>query len=431
MDTREQAIILAVEALSDDIIELTRRLVAEPSTLLNEASVLTVMENAFVGLGHDPVRVPIDPARLASHPGFAPVTWDYTHYQGRHNLVAVVKGQGSQGGQGNSPRSALFNGHLDVVSPAPLEYWNDDPFTPVIKDGWLYGRGAGDMKAGIAAMVYAAKAVERAGLALEGDVLLETVIEEECSGNGALACLDAGYDADAVLIPEPFGPTLLTEQVGVLWFRVDVAGLPSHVLDTSAGANAIEKLFPLIQALRALEQEMNDEPRPQGYVDIPHPLNLNVGILQGGDWPSTVPAFAEMHCRMSFFPGESYESVCERIVRRVRETAAMDPWLALNQPKVSFHGFRSRGHSMDPQNPALLTLGGCHASLTGKEPERYIATCTTDLRAFTSFGKGNATCYGPVAKNIHAANECVNIDSVVHTAKAYALFLARWCGLAE
>lgn len=425
MDTREQRIMGAVDALADDIIGLTMRLTAEPSTLLNEASAVNVMESAMMDLGHDPIRVPVDPARLESHPGFAKVPWDYDPQSGRHNLVATVKGQDS------SAPTALLNGHLDVVDVGPLEYWDNDPFEPVVKDGWMYGRGAGDMKSGVAAMVYAAKAVETAGFALQGDVILETVIEEECCGNGALACLDAGYDADAVLIPEPFGPTILTNQVGVLWFKVSVGGLASHVLDTKAGANAIEKLFPLIQGLRTLEAEMNEEPRPEPYTRYEHPLNLNVGIVKGGEWPSTVPASAEMHCRLSFFPGQDYEATCRRITDCIEATAAGDPWLSANPPETEFYAFRSKGHTMDPELPALKTLGGCHHSLTGVDPEEYIATCTTDLRAFTSYGNGVGTCYGPVAKDIHGANECVNLDSIIHTAKAYSLFLARWCGLAE
>lgn len=425
MNIKEQTIIRAVDALADDIIGLAMRLTAEPSTLENETSVVNLMESAMMDLGYDPVRVPIDRNRLSSHPGFAEVPWEYDPHSGRHNLVATIRGQG------HAARSALFNGHLDVVSAEPLEYWDTDPFDPVIKDGWMYGRGAGDMKGGVAAMVYAAKAVENAGFALQGDVTLEAVIEEECCGNGALACLDAGYDADAVLIPEPFGPTLLTNQVGVLWFRVDVSGKAGHVLDTRAGANALEKLFPLIRGLREMEREMNREPRPAAYRDMPHPLNLNVGIVQGGDWPSTVPASAEMHCRLSFFPGQSYEATCERIRERIRKTAETDPWLAAKQPEVRFYGFKSNGHSLDPADPTLTTLSDCHQDLTGSAPGEYIATCTTDLRAFTSYGNGSATCYGPVAKNIHGANECVSLDSIIHTAKAYALFLSRWCELAE
>ena len=89
------------------------------------------------------------------------------------------------------------------------------------------------MKAGVAAMTYALHAVERAGFGLRAPVTLEAVIEEECCGNGALACLEAGYDAEAVLIPEPFGPTLYTAQVGVLWFKV----VPARGAEPRAGGH--------------------------------------------------------------------------------------------------------------------------------------------------------------------------------------------------
>ncbi|MCJ7830734.1 MAG: M20/M25/M40 family metallo-hydrolase, partial [Desulfobacterales bacterium] len=254
---------------------------------------------------------------------------------------------------------------------------------------------------------------------------------EECCGNGALACLAAGYDAEAVLIPEPFGPTLYTSQVGVLWFKVRMRGVSSHVQATAAGTNAIEMSYPIIAALRRLEEVMNGEERPDAYRDISHPLNLNIGIFKGGDWPSTVPAAAEFHGRLSFYPGTPYEEVCRRIQAVVDEAAQADPWLAKNQPEVDFYGFRSEGHTLSRELPALAALNGCHHTLTGRDAETYISTCTTDLRAFHFFGKGQGTCYGPVAENIHAANERVKLDSILHVARAYALFLARWCQLAE
>jgi acetylornithine deacetylase len=115
----------------------------------------------------------------------------------------------------------------------------------------------------------------------------------------------------------------------------------------------------------------------------------------------------------------------------VADAALQDPWLERNQPRVSFYGFRSQGHALKADLPALRALAGCHRDLAGQDPAQYTATCTTDLRAFTAYGTGQATCFGPVAENIHAANERVRVDSVLHTARAYALFLARWCGLVE
>lgn len=419
---KEKRIIHQVDVLADDIMDFTSRLVAQPSVLGGESGAVEVMERMLAWMGLDPVLVPIDPEALAGHPGFAPVPWDY---DGRENVLAVRKADGVGG------RSALFNGHLDVVSPEPLSFWNTDPFEPIARDGWLYGRGAGDMKSGVAAMTYALHAVEKAGFGLRAPVTIEAVIEEECCGNGAIACRAAGYDADAVLIPEPFGPTILTSQVGVLWFNILVRGEARHVLEAGAGTNAIEKSFALISALRELEERMNAGEFPGAYKDFEHPLNLNIGIMSGGDWPSTVPAECELHGRLSYFPGAEFPEVAEMIEETVKKAGAADPWLAENPPEVEFYGFRSDGHSVPMDLPAFQALGGCHRDLTGEQAREYVATCTTDLRAFHFYGAGQATCFGPVAENIHGANERVEIDSVVHTARAYALFLARWCGLAE
>ncbi|UCD78184.1 MAG: ArgE/DapE family deacylase [Desulfobacterales bacterium] len=422
LNNKEKQIITATEKLAEDIVDFASRLVAEPSTLGNEISALRVMEAELKKLGLETRQVPIDPAILAEHPGFAPVPWEYDN---RYNIVGI-RPEGAEGG-----RSLLLNGHLDVVDPGGGTFWQRDPFVSEIRDGWLYGRGAGDMKAGVAAMTYALKAVETAGFALRAPVTVEAVIEEECSGNGALACIQAGYDAEAVLIPEPFGPTILTHQVGVLWFKVSVAGAARHVLAAGSGVNAIETCFPIISALRGLETELNAAARPEAYRDIDHPLNLNIGIFKGGSWPSSVPDTAEFHGRLSYFPGTQFTDIRQKIIQTVSQAAAENTWLAENPPAVEFYGFRSDGHSADRSLPALATLNNCHRTLTGADAATYVATCTTDLRAFHHFGRSQATCYGPVAESIHGANERVQLDSVMQTAKTYALFMARWCGLVE
>ena len=421
MDKSEQKLMSTVESLAPEILDFTSRLVACASTLGNEGPVLDVMENELGRLGFDPVQVVISPQKLADHPGFAPVPWGY---DGRYNVTGTRPADASGG------KSALFNGHLDVVSPEPLGRWKRDPFDPVEKDGWLYGRGAGDMKAGVAAMTYALHAIDRAGMGLRAPVTIETVIEEECSGNGALACRNAGFDAEAVLIPEPFGPTILTSQVGVAWFKVLLSGVPVHVLEAGSGVNAIEKCYPLFSALHSLEDELNRTVHP-AFIDLEHPINLNIGIIKGGDWPSTVPAEAEFHCRIGFFPGVSFESIRKQVTECIEGATAKDVWLAKNPPKLDFYGFRSEGHSVDLNQPAFMTLSDCQMSLAGRPAEEFVSTATTDLRSFVHFGNGQATCFGPIAENIHGDNERVDIGSVIHTAKAYALFLARWCHIID
>ena len=421
MDKKETKLIETVASLQDEVLSFTCRLAAQESTLGQEETALMVMEEELGKLKLPPVKVPIDPASLAKHPGFAPVPWDY---EGRYNLVATRAAQGRGG------LSALLNGHLDVVSAEPRDLWQTDPFDPLVKDGWIYARGAGDMKSGVAAMTYAVHAVDRAGLGLKAPVVIEAVIEEECTGNGALACLAAGYEAEAALIPEPFGPTILTAQLGVVWFKVTITGAPSHVLAAPAGVNAIEKCYVLIAALRQLEAQMNQHKHPV-YENAKHPLNLNLGIIKGGDWPSTVPARAEFHGRLSFFPDTQYSQIQEEITRAVRQAAENDPWLCQNPPQVEFYGFKSDGFVARPDLPAFGVLRDCHKALGGEPAREYRATCTTDLRAFHSFANGQATCFGPVAENIHAANERVSIKSIMHTCEVYSLFLARWCGLQD
>jgi acetylornithine deacetylase len=421
MNIKEERLIKEIEGLSDDLLDFASRLVAQPSTLGNEASVLKVMEEELSKLSLNPVKVPIEPDRLVNHPGFAPVPWTY---ENKYNVVGTRK-PSSQGG-----RSVLFNGHLDVVGAEPGNLWRSGPFDPLVKDGWLYGRGAGDMKSGVAAMTYSVYAVEKAGFGLKAPVTVEGVIEEECSGMGTLACLSAGYDAQAILIPEPFTPAILIAEPGVLWFKVTVYGKPVHAQTTTTGINAIEKSYVIITALRELEAEMNQEVHP-AYEKIDHPLNLNIGIIKGGDWPSTVPAKVELHCRLGYFPGVTFDQIRKKIIMTVDKAAQNDSYLAKNPPSIEFYGLRGDGHLVDRNHPALLTLNNCHKTLTGKDAEGYVCTGTSDLRFFYFYGKGGGSCYGPIAENIHGSNERVNIESVIHVAKTYALFLARWCGLVD
>ena len=126
-------------------------------------------------------------------------------------------------------RSLLLQGHVDVVPAGPLNMWTSPPFAPAIRDGRMYGRGANDMKSGVCAMVFALDALRECGYLPGSDVYVQTVTEEESTGNGALSTLARGYRADACLIPEPTGPRILRGTVGVMWFRLSIRGKPVHV----------------------------------------------------------------------------------------------------------------------------------------------------------------------------------------------------------
>ena len=256
------------------------------------------MRRAFAGLGLEPFDVTLDPATLAAHPGAAPFSWEVA---GKANVLADWPAVAPGG------RSLILNGHIDVVSPEPSSLWTGDPFAARRDGDWLHGRGAGDMKAGLAAMVGAVAGLRRLGLGPRGRVQLQSVVEEECTGNGALACVLAGHTADAAILTEPTSGAVWNAQVGVLWFQVRVLGAPAHAGDAPGGANAIEASYAVIAALRALEAELNAA-RPPLYAAYPHPINLNVGQIRGGDWPSTVAGECLTHFRLATFPGSPWPS---------------------------------------------------------------------------------------------------------------------------
>ena len=149
-------------------------------------------------------------------------------------------------------------------------------------------------------------ALKRIGVEPAASVYLQSVTEEECTGNGALACLARGYRAEAAIITEPTGQELVRANLGVLWFKIRVCGHPVHVSHAGQGANAIEAAYVLINALRGLEAELNAEQSAHPHFeDYPHPINFNVGKIAGGDWASSVPAWCDIDCRLGLYPDQN------------------------------------------------------------------------------------------------------------------------------
>lgn len=409
----------AVDAQRDAQLDFLRTLVRYPSVLGEEAEAQAFMAETFREAGLEVDQWPIRLAEIRDLPGFSPVDWSY---EGKTNVVGVHRPDGAHG------RSLVLNGHIDVVPAGPEALWSHPPFEPTLRDGRLFGRGAGDMKAGIAAYLYAFLALRRAGLEPAGEVILQSVVEEECTGNGALACVQRGYRADAAVIPEPFD--LMVAQVGVLWLHVTVHGRPTHVLEATAGADAIRIAQDLIEDLRVLEEEANaPERRPPEYRDVHHPINFNVGRIEGGEWTSSVPAACSFSLRVGFFPGTSPAAMRRRVEERIGAFAARHPVLRGRPPTIRYAGFQAGGCTIDPSSDLLRELAEAHADVHGEPPVTYASTATTDARLFNLYGDTVATCYGPAASGIHGIDESVDLASVHRVTRVLARFIARWCGV--
>src|SRR3954468_16679957 len=303
MAVTDEQVLDAVAEGGADMEALLADLVRARPLFGAEAAGQDVMRRAFAGLGLEPVDVPLDAAALRASAAASPFSWDVA---GKANVVARWPAAGDGG------RSLILNGHVDVVSAAPESLWSVGPWEPTRAGDWLYGRGAGDMKAGLAAIVGAVAGLRRLGLAPCAPVELQSVVEEECTGNGAAACVLAGSRADAAVLTEPTDGQIWNAQVGVLWFSLRVFGRPAHAAYATTGDNAIEATYPLIRALRELEAELNANP-PAPFDGVEHPINLNVGTIRGDDWPSTVAGECVTECRLACYPGERVADLRARV----------------------------------------------------------------------------------------------------------------------
>lgn len=285
------------------------------------------------------------------------------------------------------------------------------------------------MKGGVAAMIYAVRALKESGVALRGDLTLETVIEEECTGNGTLAARARGYGAGAAIIPEPLGQTALEAQVGVMWARVTVRGKGAHAERASQSVNAIAKAYHVIQAIQELEARVNASAnRPEQFADKVHPLNYNIGIIRGGDWASSVPEECVLEVRISAMPGENLEEVQQTFRAHLLEAARADSWLVENPPEIQFYAFQAEGCTVDRGEPIFDFLRKNHREMSGEDLEFFTFTGTTDIRFFNLYHGTPATCYGPVGANLHAPDEWVDLQSLREVTKVLALTAMDWCG---
>lgn len=426
MDTDQSRRLLeAVDIGFDQQIRFLADLTRLPSLRGEESTAQDFMARAYSERGLDVDRWRIDVDRIRHLPGFSPVA---VSYENAFNVVGTYRAKPAPGQKAG--RSLILNGHIDVVPTGPLDMWSTPPFVPTIRNGWMYGRGAGDMKAGLVANLFALDAVARAGLLPAGDVYLQSVIEEECTGNGALACLERGYRGDAVIIPEPMAEDLLTAQVGVVWFQVKVRGRPTHVAVAGTGANAIEACYPLIQALHRLEHEWNERGHP-AYSGHAHPINFVVSKIEGGDWTSSVPAWCTFDMRISLFPGMELDTVRAQVEACIAAAAATDPFLSQHPPQVVYHGFMADGWELPLGSEAQAVLAQCHGTVTGNPLGTVASTATTDARFFGLYAGIPALVYGPKAESAHGFDERVEIESIRRVTKTIALFIAQWCGTVD
>lgn len=432
LDAEERQLVERIEARRDDLVDLTCQLIcydtttrAEPDEpARQEAALQTFLAKRLYAAGAEIDLWEPEPGDIADHPLTAGRTF---RFDGRPQLAARLRGRG--GG-----RSLLFDGHIDVV-PASMEEWGHDPFDPRVRDGVIIGRGASDMKGGVASMVVAAEAVAERG-ALRGDIILCTNTEEEASGTGALACARRGVAADFAIVPEATDLEVWPACRGGVYCSIIVPGRAGHVelehphWRDGGAVNAIDMARHLLVGVDRLRTEWHSR------ASFRHPLldppNVRASrLVADSGWSVTIPDRAEITLAVNLLPGQADANgwttdVQQEVEAYLRRWCDGDSWLSEHPPTFRWH--TENNPSETPADaPSVQALLGANAALG--LPQRLGGLASWyDGATFALEAKTPAVMYGPrPVSGAHTVGEHVPIEDLVRCAQGLAIACLRLC----
>ncbi|WP_242486905.1 peptidase [Peribacillus sp. TH16] len=403
-------------------IRLLQKLVQEPSKRGQEGSAQAIVVEKCRQLGLEIDLWEIGDEKLRNHPHFY---CDRKDFKGNPNLVAIKRGIGNG-------KSLILNGHIDVVPEGDHAAWHDDPYSGMAKDGKVFGRGTTDMKGGNVSLLLALEAIIESGIQLKGDVIFQSVIEEESGGAGTLAAVLRGYRADGAIIPEPTNMKLFPLQQGSMWFRLIVKGKSAHGGTRYEGVSAIDKAISVMLEIKKLEQERNESLRHSLYKNVKIPIPINIGSIQSGNWPSSVPDTAVLEGRFGIAPTETMEAAQRSLMQCIEALNETDAWFKEKPIELEWFGARWLPGSLELEHPLMKTLGEYYEKVMGEQPSVEASPWATDGGYLSSVGSTPVVVFGPgETKLAHDSNEYIEVDKMMDVAKIIALTIIEWCGVEE
>lgn len=419
MDRVESRVLDSIDV--DGMIEYLCELVSIPSFAGKETAAQRNVADKLRSIGLDVDSWEIDIEGLRKHPSFSmPIE--------REEGLGVVGVLGEDDGG----RSLILNGHIDTVAPGDEGNWSHPPLKGTLSKGKVYGRGVADMKGGLCCAIFAAKAIRDAGVKLKGRLMIQSVIGEEDGGVGALATVLRGYTADAAVIMEPTELKVGPAHSGALAFSVRVPGKSAHACVREEGVSAIEKFIPLFNGLRALETERNERIDDPLYARYKIPYPVNIGTVQGGSWPGSVPESLVFQGRVGVVVGERVEDARRSVEEAIARVAEADPWMKINPPKVEWSGYQFDPATIPTDHPIVDTAKRAYSDVTGETARLEGMTYASDMRHLVNTGDTPTILFGPGdVRNAHGPDEHVEIDDLIAVARTLALTALRFCGHEE
>jgi acetylornithine deacetylase/succinyl-diaminopimelate desuccinylase family protein len=354
---------------------------------------------------------------------------------------------------GSEQRSLLLCGHIDVVPIGERAAWSVDPFGGEIKNGRLYGRGAVDMKSGVAAAIAAVRAIRTAGIELDGRVAIHSVVDEEAGGFGAIDAVRRGHLAKAAIVTEPSWGEIQPCEGGLEWIRITITGRQGHSAwrynelwpqrdepgRLRPAMNAIDIAARFIEALRQFE---SSRCRNRQHPLLPPGMNtINVGTIRGGAGmgpdglplimtnPAIIPDVVVIDLDYKFLPNQTKEDIRAEFEAFVHHFCQQDLWLQEHPIKVEWElgGLHFPPMDTSPEHPVVQSLFKRRSQLGGK-PKIAGFVAVADAAHYAGAGVDAVIC-GATGDGFHGTDEYVDIASLEETTKTLAATIIDWCGV--
>ena len=356
---------------------------------------------------------------------------------GRPNIVGILKGAAGR-------PSVTLNGHIDVCEDVLLDQWSSDPYEPVTEDRDMIGRGCTDMKCANASFMFAIETLQKYHVKLKGDVVFQSVIGEEAGEPGTRSAIERGYGGDFAIVGESSSGRGLVASLGVMNCRISIESpytlhLVARKFTTIAGgaregANCVEKMaLRIIPSLTDLERQWAVFKTHR--LVPPGACNINVFRIEGGNNTFILPDRCDAYVTITYLPHEKKESVVAEIEEQVARAAALDDWLRKYPPRITWgpeeFPIEFAPCDIDLTSEPVTQLQEAIRLAGGVEPVVGGRGGITDSGWFYQAGIP-AVVFGPGdVSYAHAVDERVHLDDLVNHCKATAVFLLRYCGVAD
>lgn len=327
------------------------------------------------------------------------------------NLVAKIRGTNSA-----KSNSLILNAHCDVAPIDDAIRWMKSPFSGEVENGKLYGRGSQDDKAGIAIILMIVNILKNLGIKLKGDLIVESVIEDETTGNGSKILVDNGFMADGVIICDgTWAERIIYAHLGQLWIDIEIIGKPVAACVESRGINPIYIALELIQRLKTFIGELNIY--GDTFEGIDKPYFINVGSIHSGVWHGSVPSNTKLEIQIGF--SDKYSP--DEVIQKLKEISGN----MSNRIKIEESIFKTPAYRTNKDNPLITKLKTIIERNSNKEVLTFAVTGHCDMRHFKT---KNICLYGPGGgKNAHGIDEHYFLEQMPFVVRNIIELVFEWC----